>query len=88
MNGWYHDYPQIRADINRAGLSAIRRKYEGRRTGKTMFDRDLQIVKQVLRSGPDSCVLKFGISRQRADQILRKFWIYAKEIQQGRGTNA
>ena len=78
---WYQDYRQIRADINRAGLSKIREKYENRRgRGKTMFDRDVMVVKQALTCGTTSCVSKFGISKQRADKIMHTFWQYAKEI--------
>lgn len=68
--------------INSVGLSKIR-KYFTENTRMKDFDRNLEIVRYSAKFGYTPCSIEFDISRQRAEQIMKRFYEAAIEIERG-----
>ena len=72
-------YKSAAKAINSVGIQKLKTFCEGKAHPVKNFDRDIEIVKHMLKYGPTSCVTRFDVSKQRAIQILRKYEKYAKE---------
>lgn len=72
-------YTEIASSINAVGLTALRNYCTTKKHPVKTFDRDVQILRCILKHGPTECVVPFGISKQRADQIMRRYHEYALE---------
>lgn len=78
MSVWYKDYAEIAKALNACGLKRLREYCTTKKRPVRNFDRDIEIVKYALRFGTNSGVIKYSLSKQRIDQIMRKYWEYAK----------
>ena len=67
--------------MNEIGISNIYRyalKKYPRKNHKLNFD----IIRHSAKNGYSECVVKFSISRQRAESILKEYYSYALEIEE------
>lgn len=71
------DWPEIRRAINAVGRRKLKAFCETKPYPVKNFDRDWDVIRLTITGNQQQAVSKYGISKQRADQIIRKYWEYA-----------
>lgn len=67
--------------INQVGVGQVK-NYVMSKHPRTDWDRCIKIIRFAAKYGYSACVTEFSISKQRAEQILKRFYQYACEIEQ------
>lgn len=72
-------YRECISTLNSVGMARLKKYCATKKHPVRNFDRDIQIIRIIMTDGYSGCAYRFGISRQRAEQILLKYTNYAKE---------
>lgn len=73
----FEDWRTIVNTINSVGRRRLKMFCETKKHPVKDFDRDWEIMKQVIIGNTHYVTMHYGLSRQRVNQIFRKYWKYA-----------
>lgn len=66
--------------LNEIGISRLK-QYVKENHSRENFDRNIEIIKYAARNGYSDCAVKFFVSRQCVEQLLKRYYRYACECE-------
>jgi hypothetical protein len=76
------DWKEIVNAINSVGKRNLKQYCTGKLHPVYDFDRDWEILRLTITGNTHYAIVRYNISRQRVNQILRRYWQYAIECKQ------